>query len=84
MNIPKREIFLAAVLLFLAFCVLNVFWLGSFSAAIVFKLPLWTGFFIFAAVLYVCLSSKGWLEKLHKWPAQAERTKAMRHKDASL
>jgi len=39
MNIPKREIFLAAVLLSLAFCVLNVFWLGSFSTAIVFKLP---------------------------------------------
>jgi hypothetical protein len=67
MNIPKREIFIAAVLLFLAFCGLNVFWLGSFSVAIVFKLPLWTGFFIFAAVLYICLASKGWFEKLHKW-----------------
>ena len=66
MNIPKREIFLAVVLLFLAFCGLNVFWLGSFSTAIVFKLPLWAGFFIFATVLYVCLSSKGWLEKLQK------------------
>jgi len=66
MEIKPREIFLAAVLLFLAFCVLNVFWFGSFSAAIVFKLPLWAGFFIFAAVLYVCLSSKEWLEKLQK------------------